>query len=156
MTFKLQNKYLAGFVNWFGILGDLTAKQVRMRGRFLIVLVDRLNEVANSHKSLLVKYAKKDEKGEPLMVKVGDVENYDISDENMPEFTREDQELLNEFFVMDLTEANQEMFNVVKDLILNTGFTFGPKETDSNQERQQKIAVMNDYENWCKAFEEVK
>ena len=36
MTFKLQNKYLAGFVNWFGILGDLTAKQVRMRGRFIV------------------------------------------------------------------------------------------------------------------------
>lgn len=154
MTFKLQNKYLAGFVSWFGILGDLTAKQARMRGRFLILLVDRLNEVSKSHMDLLTKYSKKDAEGNPVKVVVNGIENFDLIEESMPAFTKEDQELLDESFAMDVTEANKDMFEVVKDMVLNTAFTFGPKETDSDEEKQRKIAQTNDYDLWCKAFEE--
>lgn len=153
MTFKLENKYISGFVNWFGMLGDLTAKQARMRGRFLTILVAQLNHVADSHKNILVKYSKKDENGKPATVVVDGIENYDIPQDQLEAFRKDDQELLDEVFALDVTAANSEMFETVKDLVINTQFTFGPKETDSDQVKQQKIAQMNDYDTWCNAFE---
>ena len=157
MTFKLQNKFIAGFVSWVGLLGDLTAKQARMRGRFLLLLVARLNEVNANHKELLTKFSTKDAEDKPVTkLDENGLESYQLSTENLEAFRKEDQELLDEEYILDITEANQEMFDSVKGLVLNTAYTFGPKETDTDQEKQQKINQANDYDTWCKAFEDVK
>lgn len=154
MTFKIQNKFIPGFIGWIGLLGDVTPKQTRMRSRFMMLLITKLNEIAQLHKDVLIKYAKKDDKDQPITKDVNGVENYDIADEKLETFKKEDQELLDESYLLDITEANKEMFETIKDLVLNTSYHFGPKEGDNDQEKQQKIQIANDYDTWCKAFEE--
>jgi hypothetical protein len=153
MTFKFQNKYLQGFLGWFGVLGDMTPKEARMRSRFVQLLVPRIQEIAKSHNEILLKYCKKDEQGEPIKTTVNGVENYDIADADMAAFQKDDQELLDEDFVLEITPENAEMFATVQHLVLNTNFTFGPKEDDELAVKQEKINQMADYDTWCKAFE---
>ena len=156
MTFKLQNKYIVGLVGWVGSLGEATAKQTRMRSRFITLLIARLNETADLHKKILEKYAKKDENGGFVTKEVNGVKNHEIPTESMVAFQKEDQELLDENFILDITEANREMFETMKDFVLNTKYHFGPKEEDSDQVKQEKYAQANDYDKWCTAFEEAQ
>lgn len=120
----------------------------------MTLLIARLNEMSDLHKQLLIKYSTKDEKGEPVTKDVNGVVNYDVSNEMLAEFQKEDQELLNENFIIEITPANQEMFQVMKDFVLNTNYTFGPSETDTDEQKQLKIQQANDYDTWCNAFED--
>lgn len=155
-SFKIKNKYVLGLASWLNDL-QLYGKESRERTRFVSVLSERLAETDKFRNSMVEKYVEKGEDGKSK-TKVGDdgVEVWDIKAEELPKFEKEYNELMDEDFVLDVLDGNKEKTKVVKDIVLNTDYKFGPKEGDSVQEKMAKIRQAAEYDKWCEAFEAVE
>jgi len=144
MRFTIENSYVLGLASWLAEQ-ELSGKESRVRTRFVKQLADRHQETDKFRQELLDKYAKKDEKGERV---VNEQQNVVLDD--VEGFTKEINDLYQEEFTIDLDEKS---FEILKNIVLNTDYVFGPKENDNDQERLAKIRQANDYEEWCQAFE---
>ena len=153
-SFKIKNKFIVGLGSWLNEL-QLSGKESRERTRFVSLLVDRLTEVEKFRADLLDKHVEKDEKGEKKKLMMEDQEIWDMTPENQVSYAKELNELMDEEFVIDVLEGNKEKVKVVKEIVLNTSYVFGPKEGDVEGERQAKLRQMNDYNIWCEMFEAV-
>lgn len=145
MNFEIENSYVLGLASWLSEL-SLEGKYSRARSRFVKLLADRHTETDNFKKEIIKKYAKKNEDGEPV-VENG---NYQIDDKES--FSKEIQDLYHDTFTVSL-DKNDAMY--LKEVVLNTDYKFGPKENDSEQEKNAKIRQANDYSEWCKSFENI-
>lgn len=153
-SFKIKNKFIVGLGSWLNEL-QLSGKESRERTRFVSLLIDRLAEVEKFKIDLLDKYVEKDKKGEKKKKMIESTEIWDMSPENQIPFSTDMNELMDEEFVIDVLEGNKEKVKVVKDIVLNTSYVFGPKDGDSAEEKQAKLRQMNDYNLWCDSFEAV-
>ena len=154
--FKLKNQYLSGLVQWLE-LQELEGKRNRERIRFINLLRTRLKEVQGFLNSLIDKYVQKDEKGHYKVKKEKDNEFFEFeTEENKKKYIEEVNDLYNEEFKIELTELNKEMLAVIKDIVLNTNYKFGPKENDTLQEKMTNIRIAYEYNEWAKSFEEIK
>jgi hypothetical protein len=128
----------------------LHGRESRNRTRFIKLISDRYQEVNTEKKRLLELYCDKNKKKENIYLdKEGkdttDKEKsvmYKISKDNIVKFNKEYQDFLKEEYKIDITPANSEIINDVKNTILNTSASF------SNEEAEL-------YNEWCEIFEEV-
>lgn len=155
MSFKIKNAFLVGLASWLNEV-PLQGSESRERTRFNNILIERIQENEKFRSELLEKYVEKDENGarKKKMNEINE-EVWDMSEENMVLYTKEYGDLMGEEFIMDILDGNKQKLKVMKDVVLNTTYVFGPKDSDSPQERAGKIRQMHDYESWCQAFEAV-
>lgn len=154
-AFKLKNRYVLGLATW---LNDqsLAGKDSRERTKFVTLLAAHLNETDKDRVELLKKYAEKDEKGEFKMKEENGKQVYDLLPDKLVEFGKEYSELLDEDFIIDILEGNKSKFETVKRIVLDTDYKFGPRENDTPEEKDERVKLMNQYDLWAEAFEEVK
>lgn len=145
---KIKNKYLIGLANWLNEQ-DLPGKLSRERNRFVETLSEAFQEVEKERMKLIEKHSKKDENEKPIIKD----NRYELK--NDEEFNKEFLELMDDEFLLDMTPVNQLRIKMMKNIILETDYKFGPKETDSDQEKIAKIRQMQDYDKWCEAFETI-
>lgn len=143
---SIRNNLIIGLASWLNEQ-PLSGFQSRERTRFVQKLVERHNETENFRKELIEKYSKKDEEGK--QVKADDGESIVL--ENVEEFMKEAEDLYSDEFVLDMSTIS---FKTIKDIVLNTTYVFGPKESDDEKEKIAKIRQANDYNAWCECFEE--
>jgi len=153
--FEIKNKYLIGLGSWLNEL-NLSGKESRERTRFVNLIVKHIDENEKFRMEIISKYCEKDENGEnrKKMNEQGQ-EVWDMSEENQEKFAKEFIDLMDENFIIDVLEGNKEKTKVVKDIVLNTNYVFGPKEGDSPEEKSAKVRQANDYNIWCESFEAV-
>jgi len=151
-TLRIKNQYLLGLASWLAEL-PLVGKESRMRTRFVNLLSERIKENQDIHRKILDKYVEKDKDGKMKEEEVNGIKTLVISEDKKESADKEYKELLDEEFVVDALEANKEMLEVIKDVVLNTDFVFGPKADDSPQQKVAKYRQSQDYEQWCQAFE---
>ena len=147
MKFTIENQHILGLASWLHEL-NLSGRQSRVRTRFVKTLSDRYQENEKFRQELIEKYGKKD-KGQ--LVKTEDGKSYVLGDKE--KFVQELQDLLEEQFVVTLDNNDA---NTLKEMVLDTDYVFGPKEGTTPEEKAAKSRQANDYEVWCKSFEEMK
>lgn len=145
MKIEIKNSHVLPLANWLSEL-NLNGRQSRERTRFVKTLANRHQENEKFRMELVEKYAKKDKKGK--IVKTEDGENIQI--EKIEEFTKEATDLYEEKFVVDLLD---ESYEILKDIVLNTNYVFGPNPSSTQEEKLNKIRQANDYDVWCEIFE---
>ncbi len=150
----------------------LHGQESRARTRFLQSIAPRVQEVDNVRIELLKKHAEKqtvkqgDKEVElPVMTYIEvaeekdpdgktvripkEVETTDANKgkrfkiEDAEAFNKEYQEYLNEDCIIDVTPANREIVNRIKDILVNSHETFAGR-----------MALL--YDEWCSAFENIK
>lgn len=138
---KMKNEEVEDFAKFLMSL-ELPSFESRLRTRFVKrVLAERVALVQEEHAELIREFARFDEDGNPIIVKDGDKQMYDVPDRAT--FNKEYFKLLNEDFVIDETEERKEMLLLVKDIILNCDKTFKGREA-------------LEYDRWCEIVEEIK
>lgn len=154
MTLKLQRGQLTPLCSWLNEL-NLQGSVSRNRTRFVALLIPEIEDTEKNRQEIVKSYAVKNEDGTAKVVKneVTGVDNFDIPQEGFVKVQLELNDLLSEFVSIDVLDGNKQKIKDVRDILLNTDYKFGPKEGDSEQEKNAKIRQMNDYEVWCTAFE---
>lgn len=133
MEVRISNININSTINFFYNM-PLRGKQSRHRTKFIKLLTDRLKEVSEQEKQLLIEFAKKDEKGNPI--KIGET-RYEIED--IESLAKEKEILFNEEFVIDGGD-NEDMLKTLKDVLENY-----------NEELRGQEATLYDY--LCEQFE---
>ena len=118
---------------------ELSGKSSRMRTRFVRLLESYLTNVIQAdRKAMFNEYAMKDESGEFLLNETQT--EVILIPEKQDKFHAEMNELMNEDFILDETDANREM-------ILITGNALFECDIKLNKED----AII--YDKWCEEFE---
>ena len=99
--------------------------------------------------------AEKNEDGTVKKETVDNREQYVLSDEAKEITAREYGEILNEDWILDITPANEESMGIIKGIVLDTQYRFGPREGDTPPVAAMRVRQMNDYPEWCAAFEQI-
>ncbi len=154
MSLRLKKKYLLGLGNW---LNDqaLSGRASRARTRFVEDVQEELNKVEKERIALLEASADRDENGAVKKEVVDNSEHYVLSDDAKKKVADEYSDLLEEEWVVDVTDANSEQISQIKSIVLDTDYRFGPREGDSLDMTRMRIQQMNDYPFWCLAFERI-
>jgi hypothetical protein len=137
MKMKIKNSDVEELAQ-FLLNMKLKGKENRMRNKFIRHLQGHLKEMQDSHKELLTEYCEMDENGAFKTVVKDGKSFYDI--ENVTDFQREFEKLMEEFFYLPSDEGNREMIVTLKDLVLNSEEEFSGKEALK-------------YEAYCEIFE---
>lgn len=150
---KIPNKFILGLASWLAEQ-PLGGRESRERSRFVTVASEHLQEVEKERKEIIEKFANKDEDGKPKIITVDNGDSrYDIPDEKKAEMEKEYLDLLDEEWVLDVSEGNKAKIKTTRDILLNTEYKFGPKEGDTTEEQIAKVRQANDYDKWCQFFE---
>ena len=94
----------------------LPAKTAYWFKRFMDRVVSEMKAFENKRKALVIKYAKKDKDGKPLLKKVkkGEQAEYDVSKEDMVKVRAEFNELMQKEFDIPFEPIKLEAFDDVK------------------------------------------
>ena len=151
--FKIKNKYIEGLIRW--LQGQLlSAENTRARTWFLRILEKQMMEVENQRIELAKKYAKRDKRGEPMVIiAAGGKKVYDLTQESINQLNSDFAQLLEQEFSFQVNE--KELFERVSVLVLETQLPFGLMGGEDDNERRVKLAIADNYTEWCRAFEEV-
>jgi len=152
MTFKLKNLYISSFVNWL-VMQSLKGQYSRARTRFVTTLQARLKEYQKFLTELVEKYTEKDEKGKPKVVAT---EYQFKTDKDKEDYIKELNDLKNEEFILDITDANKGDIKIIKSITLETNYEFGPKETMNVEQMVLATRIAVEYNEWCEALENIK
>ncbi|ARF70778.1 hypothetical protein B7C51_25240 (plasmid) [Paenibacillus larvae subsp. pulvifaciens] len=117
---------------------SLVGKKSRLRIKFCKIAFQRLEELEEDKRRLIDDFCEKDENGKPKTVEEGNNKYIKLRDEES--YKREYMELMNEEFIIEETNERKEMFDLIRDLILNT-------ETEFNG----NTALLHD--RWCEIVE---
>lgn len=147
MKFTIQNQYILGLASWLHEL-NLSGRQSRVRSRFVATLSNRYQENEKFRQELIEKYGKKDKKG--ALIKTEDGKSYILEDKD--KFVAELKDLLEEEYTVTL-DGNDGA--VLKSVVLDTDYVFGPKDSMTEEEKVAKMRQANDYAAWCEAFEKM-
>lgn len=137
MQIKIENQKLGQIIDLLFNL-SLKGKQSRHRTKFIKLLSERLNEVAEQEQELLKEHCHLDDNGRPKTVDEG--QRYDVKD--LDAFAKDKQELYEETMVIDGGDA-QGMLQTVKKVLFDCEKEFSGQE-----------AVAYDY--ICEQFEEAE
>ena len=151
MTFKLKNKYIASFINWL-VMQSLKGQYSRARSRFVATLQERVKEYQKFLTELVEKYVEKDEKGKPKVIAT---EYQFKTDKDKEDYIKELNDLKNEEFILDITDANKKDINIIKNLTLETDYEFGPKETMTQEQMVFAARIAVEYDEWCQSLEQL-
>lgn len=99
MLFNLKNKQLVSIINFLTKL-ELKPKESRSRTKISNLFTEKLEELQNDEKELLIRLSNKDDDGNPVMIG----QNYDIPKESEKEWVDERVDLLNESITIDCTQ----------------------------------------------------
>lgn len=99
MLLNLKNKQLVSIINFLNKL-ELKTKESRSRSKLSNLFTEKLEELQRDEKDLLVRFSKKDDNGNPVMIG----QNYDIPQETENEWIEERTALLNETISVDCSE----------------------------------------------------
>lgn len=138
---KMKNIEVEKFAEFLmGI--ELKSSESRLRTRFVkSVLAERMNLIREEHTDLIKEFARFDNDGNPMVVKVDGQDAYDVPDRKA--FNKEYNALMYEEFIIDETEERKEMLLSIKDVILNIDMTFKGREA-------------MEYDRWCEIVEEIQ
>ena len=150
---KIKNKYLIGLASWLDNL-KLSGKQSRVRTRFVSVLKEEIAKFQNAYVKLLEEYVDRNEDGSFEQKEREGQKLFNVPDDKEDEFMERYQELSEEEVEIEYSGFEQDA-EVLKDLVLNTDYEFGPDEDDEGTEKQAKIRQAEDYVKWCESFEEL-
>ncbi|WP_341323352.1 DUF1617 family protein [Solibacillus sp. FSL H8-0523] len=118
---------------------SLSGKSSRMRTRFVRLLENySTNVIQNDRRAMFDEYAMKDEFGEFLLNETQT--EVILIPETQDKFHAEMNELMNEDFILDETEANREMILITGNALL---------ECDIKLNKDDAIV----YDQWCEEFE---
>jgi hypothetical protein len=119
---KMRNYEVEGFIGF--LMGqELSGKKSRARTKFAKLATEHMKEVEEGRMQLIKEYSNLDENGQPKTIeKENGQSSYDIKD--MTAFVKEYDVLMNENFIIEETESNKEMLEIVKDAVLETEQTF--------------------------------
>lgn len=154
MPLKLKNYYLMGLGTWLNEQ-QLTGRASRARTRFVKDIQDKLSELEKERVVLCEQFADKDETGAVKKETVNNSEQYVFSDIGQKEFADEYRDLINEDWIVDVTDANRDTITTIRQIVLDTDYRFGPREGETGQQSEFRVRQMNDYPHWCEAFEQV-
>lgn len=152
MTFTLKKKYLLGLASWLQEQ-QLAGRKSRHRTRFVDKLREAYTKTNDERKEIGEKYAKKDEKGKPKIKEIEGRNSWDMTKANEDKFYKEIEDLYEEDYKLDITNALKEEFEAVKDVVLNTNYQFGPGDNTHPSIKSSKIQQAEHYDAWCEAFE---
>lgn len=141
----IKNKHLMSLASWLNEQ-PLHGPQSRERSRFVKILAERIGENEKFRQEILEKNMKETTNEETKEV----TKELDHETAN-----KEYGELMEEEFRLQITGVNREQFDHIKKIVLDTRYTFGPKEGQTPEEKQYEIRKANDYLAWCDAFEAV-
>lgn len=99
MLLNLKNKQLVSIINFLTKL-ELKPKESRSRTKISNLFTEKLEELQNDEKELLIRLSNKDDDGNPVMIG----QNYDIPKESEKEWVDERVDLLNESITIDCTQ----------------------------------------------------
>lgn len=105
---------------------ELNGKDSRLRTRFVRLLNEYVNRFSEEHHDLILRFAEKDDAGEPNIIEKDGIKQYDVKD--VVGFNKEYFNLRNELLLIEETEERKEMFNLIKEIILNCEKTFKGEE----------------------------
>jgi hypothetical protein len=114
MLLNLKNKQLVSIINFLNKL-ELKTKESRSRSKLSNLFTEKLEELQKDEKELLIRFSKKDEDGNPVMIG----QNYDIPQETENEWIEERTALLNETISVDCSELKvhtERLTSVLNDL----------------------------------------
>lgn len=156
-AFKIKKSMMVHLAVWLNSQ-SLEGRLSRVRTRFVTKLADGMAELEAERKEIINKYVEK-EKGEDgeMKWKTHELENgqteWVVSPEKMESLNKEIEEMYQEEFVIALTPETEADLSRIKDIILDTNYKFGPEESMSLQEKNEKIIEANNYQVWCEAVE---
>lgn len=143
----IKNSQVLGFASWLNEL-ELNGRQSRERSRVVKILAEKIREIEKFRLEILEKYSQKDKKGKSKVGK--DNKMVLLDDKKKEQFVTEVTELYNEEFELAIDDFQ---IDVLKNIVLDTTYLFGPKEGDSEPEKAAKIRQANDYVLWCEMVE---
>lgn len=120
---------------------SLKSKNSRMRTQFVNLLDAHFRGVVGEGRKILIEqFAKRDENGE-LVRNAENSDLIDLKEETSQEYYQEDNILMNEYFYIEESEANNIVILTVAEIMLDGDFEVSGED-----------AVL--YDKWCQQFEE--
>lgn len=98
----------------------------RMRTRFVNILSERFRQYREEYLQLVKEHSHLDDEGNPIVITQGEIQRFDIID--FEAFNVALEPLLNEEFIIEITESNKNMFKSVTNSVLNCGIEFEGNE----------------------------
>jgi hypothetical protein len=111
---KMYNAEISGFQDFIFKL-KLKGKKSRMRMRFFELLGDQLKQIQKEQQLLLEEQNAIDENGQVVFIEGTKTPDVD----NMAEYEKEFNQLLNEEFYIEENDKNKDMLLVIKEAILD-------------------------------------
>ena len=127
MIIKLKNYEIDDFGQFLLSL-PLKGKQSRLRSRFIKLLQERALQVQEEQMAIINEYVKKDEQGKPKRKMKNGQEVWDIKDGKEEEFQEQMREIAFEDCIIEITAEREEMYQVVRDAVLNCDKVFSGEE----------------------------
>ena len=155
---KIKNRYLTSLAIWL-IQQPLKGQYSRARTRFVNKCQERIKEVSTFYQELLEKMAIKEKDGKTFKTEeknIGGVMKKVFSfidKKTEEEFIKEVDDLYDEEFILDINESNKKDLKVIRNIILDTDYEFGPKPDQTPQQQQQAMRIASEYNEWCEVFE---
>ena len=150
--FRIQRRYVDGLVRWLQcqpLLGKLSSS----RTKFVAPLIGCVNECDSERVRIISKYANKDKNGELIQViGVDGKKTYDVSQDKMTALNEEFNKYLDENFLLEINDQNQEVVKDIKDFVLNTPYLFGANESDPENIKMSKVSLAVAYSVWRDVF----
>lgn len=106
----------------------------RMRTRFIKILAERFQQYKEEYLDLVMEHCVLDKDGQPEIITEGEVQRYNIKD--LQAFQASLAPLLNEEFIIEVTENNRNMLKSVAYSVLHCGLEF----TGDDQFRYDSLA----------------
>ena len=167
-VFKIKNRFITGLSRWLQMI-PAKGQYSRSKSRFIKHCLDKRKEIGEFYQELLERLAEKDKAGKlrttdrPTGRQVKN-DKGELIDETQQvyvfkdlkteeEFLKELEDLYQEDYIVEINEANKKDFKVVKDIVLNTDYEFGPKSNQSPVQQAEEIRLASEYDEWCIAFE---
>lgn len=137
---KIQNLYLEVITE---ILSSSMLDEVKSisRRRFIRSIKEYVEDIKLSKKSIAEKYAKKDDKGEYIIVQ----NNYQFLPEILKIFTKKIGEVNNEYTTLDLTLSSEKDLSVVQEIIKDEATKFiDANKNEFNAEGYDYVATLQE------------
>lgn len=94
----------------------------RMRTRFIKILAERFQQYNEEYFDLVMEHCVLDDDGQPEIITEGEIQRYNIKDLNA--FQTSLAPLLNEEFIIEVTDNSRNMLKSVAYSVLNCGLEF--------------------------------
>lgn len=113
----------------------------RMRTRFIKILAERFQQYKEEYFDLVMEHCVLDDDGQPEIITEGEIQRYNIKDLNA--FQTSLAPLLNEEFLIEVTDNNRNMLKSVAYSVLHCGLEFEGDDQFKYDALASKFEVLN-------------